>query len=289
MRKPLFALGFCIFFHFSIAQDLLSQNKAERLYKSGIDLLNRNEYGAARQVFEVFLDRSSQEELRRVDAEYYRALCGLALYHADGEKLIGDFIGTNALNPHAGRANFDLGNFYYSEKNYSKATSHFGKVDFSSLSSAQQNSGRFRWAYSMFSLKNLKEALDQFNFIKAQGGPYGPAASYYAGFIEYNQSDFALALTDLTRAEQNPAYSRIVPYLITSVFYRQKSYAELLKYTATLKDIDGLSNRNEIALLSAEAHFKKENFKNALTGYQMYLADKSNADRGVLSRAEDLK
>ena len=285
MKKPLFALGLCIFFHFSLAQDLLSQKKTDRLFKSGIDLLERNEYGAARQVFEDFLKLSPQQDLRRADAEYYQALCGLSLYHTDGEKLIGDFVEANSANPHAATANYDLGNFYYNEKNYSKASSYFGKGDFSALSSEQQNNGRFRWGYSLFNQKKLKESLDQFNFIKVQGGSYGPAASYYAGFIEYTQGDFALALTDLKRAEQNPSYSKIVPYLITSLHYKQKNYAELLKYSLALKDVEGLSNPNEIALLSAEAHFKKEDFKNALTGYQQYLQDKVNADRGVLSRA----
>ncbi len=285
MKKPLFAFGFCVLFHFSIAQDLLSQKKTDRLYKSGIDLLERNEYGAARQVFEDFLKHSPQQDLRRADAEYYQALCGLALHHADGEKLIEDFVEANALNPHAGTANCDLGNFYYNEKNYTKASDYYGKVDFSALSSEQQNNGRFRWAYSLFNQKKLKESLDQFNFIKAQGGTFGPAASYYAGFIEYNQSEFALALTDLTRAEQNPAYSKIVPHLITSVYYKQKDYVGLIKYVSALKDMDGLSNRNEIALLSSEAQFKKEDYKDALAGYQRYLADKANADRGVLSRA----
>ena len=74
MKKPLFALVFCVFFHFSTAQDLLSQKKTDRLYKSGIDLLERNEYGAARQVFEDFLKLSPQQDLRRADAESLQAL-----------------------------------------------------------------------------------------------------------------------------------------------------------------------------------------------------------------------
>lgn len=285
MKNQLFSIVFCFVFQFSTAQDLLSQKKSDRLYQSGIDLLARDEYGAARKAFEEFLGISSQQDLRRSDAEYYQALCGLSLYNVDGEKLMGNFVAANRENPHASTANYDLGNFYYSDKNYSKAAFYFGRVEFASLSGEQQNNGRFRWGYSLFSQRKLKEALDEFNFIKTQGGQYGPAASYYSGFIEYSQGDYALALTDLTRAEQNPAYARIVPYHISAVYYKQKDYSGLLNYVSALKDFDKLSNHGEIALLSAEAHFKKDDFRNALTGYQQYMADKASADRGVLSRA----
>src|SRR5258706_5583666 len=282
MKKPLFALVFSLSFTFSIAQDLLSQKKTERLYTSGVDLLARSEYGAALQSFDEFLKLTSQEDLRRVEAGYYRALCGLYLYHLDAEKYMEDFMGAHPLDPHTMTAHYDLGNFYYNEKNYTRAAAAYERVDFSMLSSDQQNAGRFRFGYSLFNQKRLKEALDQFNYSKTGGGQYGPASSYYAGFIEYGLGDFDGALLDLLRAEQNPSYSKVVPYLIANVHYKRKDYDQLLKYTATLKEREGLSNPEEIALLSAEAQFKKSDFKNALTGYQQYLNGKNNADRGVL-------
>jgi tetratricopeptide (TPR) repeat protein len=105
---------------------------------------------------------------------------------------------------------------------------------------------------------HLKEALDQFNYNKALGGEYGPASSYYAGFIEYSQGDYTNALIDLKRAGQNEAYSKVVPYLIANVYYRQKNYDELIAYAKEVSAREGLSNKEEIALLSAEAYFKKD-------------------------------
>jgi len=72
------------------------------------------------------------------------------------------------------------------------------------MTSEQQNAGRFRFGYSLFNQRKLKEALDQFNYSKTGGGQYGPASGYYAGFIEYGLGDFDGALVDLLRAEQNP-------------------------------------------------------------------------------------
>ena len=182
-------------------------------------------------------------------------------------------------------AYYDLGSFFYAEKNYAKASSYFQKVDFPALSADMQHTGRFRWGYSFFNLKKLKESLEQFNFIKAQGGQYGIAASYYAGVIEYGNGEYAAALVDLKRAEQNESYSTIVPYIIANVYYKQKSYDELLTYVKTISARGNISDSKEIALLTAEANFKKNDYKNALAGFTDYLEGKESADKGVLYRA----
>jgi tetratricopeptide (TPR) repeat protein len=285
MQKALFVIALLISFQSSVAQGLLSQRKTEQYYASAIELLQRNEFGGALNQFEEFLNISPSTDLRRIDAEYYRALCALNLYHIDSEKLIENFIDLYPDNPHSAAAYYDLGNFFYNEKNYLRASTDYAKVDFSALSAEQQNNGRFRWGYSLFTQKKLKESLDQFNFIKVQGGQFGPAASYYAGFIEFTLADYSNAMIDLKRAEQSQAYAKIVPYMIANVYYRQKNYNELLAYAAAVKDVEGVSNPEEIALLMAEANFKKADYKSALGGYQLYFQRRENAERGVLSRA----
>lgn len=267
-------------------QELLSQQKEERLFKRGIELMDRNQFGAARENFTEFLTIHIVLDLKRVDAEYYLAFCALNLFHKDAEKLFFDFTSQHPTHPKAAMANYDLANFYYTEKNYKKASSYYAKIDFPSLSAEQQNTGRFRSGYSLFNQKALKDALDQFNDIKSQGGQYGPAASYYAGFIEYSQAEYTSSLTDLKRAELNEAYSKVVPYLIANVYFKQKNYNDLLTYTASIKSTEGLTNGDDISLLSAEAYYKKRDYKNALDSYTIYLAGKEDkADKGILLRA----
>ena len=267
-------------------QELLSQQKEERLFKRGIELMDRNQFGAARENFTEFMVTHSVPDLKRVDAEYYLAFCALNLLHSDAEKLFFDFTSQHPTHPKAATANYDLANFYYNEKNYRKASGYYSKIDFPSLSAEQQNTGRFRSGYSLFNQKALKDALDQFNDIKSQGGQYGPAASYYAGFIEYSQAEYTSSLTDLKRAELNEAYSKVVPYLIANVYYKQKNYNDLLTYTSSIKSTEDLTNGDDISLLSAEAYYKKQDYKKALDSYNVYLTGKEDkADKGILLRA----
>ncbi|MEK6783100.1 MAG: tetratricopeptide repeat protein [Bacteroidota bacterium] len=267
------------------SQDLLSQKKAEQLFESGIDLMEHAEYGAAREAFSNYLSLAARD-LKSREAEYYRAFCSLHLFHADGEKLMEDFITQNVNHPKATLAYYDLANFFYNERDYVKASDYFMKTDFAALSAEHQNSGRFRWGYSLFNQKKLKDALDEFNFIKTQGGQYGPASSYYSGFIEYTQGEYEIALTDLKRAEESPAYASIVPYIIANLYYKQRRYDQLLNYLSSLESRENLTNSEEISLFSAEASFKKLDYKIALEGYQNYLEGREgNTDKGVLFRA----
>jgi TolA-binding protein len=279
-------LFICLSFTTIHAQDLVSQNKAETLFLTGMDLMDKHQFAAARENFTAYLKINTQNDLKGIEAQYRVALCALNLFHGDAEKMFASFITNYPQHPKAATANFDLANFYYQEKNYKKAGTYYSKVEYASLSTEQQNTAHFRAGYSHFSQKFLKEALEQFNFIKAQGGQYGPASSYYAGFIEYGQCDYENALIDLKRAEDNPAYSTVVPYLIANVYYKKKEYDQLLAYATSIKSREAVTNTEEISLLSAEAYFKKKDYKSAVTAYATYLDGRQDkADNGVLFRA----
>ncbi len=284
--KILFAFLFFISTLQISAQDQLSQSNSERLYQKGSELVAHSNYGAARKVFSDFLDVASFSDPRRSEAEYYVAFSALSLSHTDGEKLIDNFIVDNPSSPKAATAYYDLANFFYNEKNYSKAIQYFKKVDFPSLTMDQQNQAHFKWGYSYFNQKKLDEALEQFNFVKTQRSEYAPASNYYAGFIEYSKGNYEQALVDLKKAESNSAYASVVPYLIANVYYRQKKYDELLQYANTIKDRKDITNVNEVSMLIAEAYYYKGDYKNAITAYEKYLADNpGKAETSLLFRA----
>jgi TolA-binding protein len=287
MRYALFLLLAFLVAGVTYAQDPLSQQKAERLYAKGRELVDHNNFGAARQIFSEFLAVATPTDTRRSEAQYYVAFSALNLGHEDGEKLIDNFIENNPSSPRASTAFYDLAIFFYNEKNYPKASRYFKKVEFPALTFEQQGKGHFSWGYSLFSQKKLDEALVQFNFVKTQGNSYSPAASYYAGYVEYANGIYPDALEDLKRAEINPSYAAIVPYLIANVYYRQQRYDELINYAGALKDRGNLANRREISMLVAEAYYFKGDFKSAVAAYEKYFQDGNpgKAESPLLFRA----
>ena len=255
-----------------VAQEQLSQQKAERLFAKGRELVEHNNYGAARQVFSEYLEAAPASDSRRSEAQYYMAYSALSLGHEDGERLINDFIEKNPSSPRASTAYYDIALFFYDQKSYTKATRYFRQVDFPALTADQQNKGRFAWGYSLFGEKKLKEALEQFNFVKTQKNAYAPAASYYAGYVEYANGAYDDALEDLKRAEQNSAYAGVVPYLIANVYYRQRDYDALLTYAESVQSRPNLANASEIAMLVAEAYYFKGDYQRAVDAYERYFS-----------------
>lgn len=271
----------------TFAQDQLSRGRSENLYKKGLELVTHANYGAAREVFTQYLKQTPGPDTKRGEAEYYIAYCAVNLGHSDGEKLIQDFIDNNPANPRSITAYLDLANYFYAEKNYGKAAQTYGKVDFSGLTTELQAEGYFKWGYSYFNLKKLKEALAQFNLVKIQNSSYSPAASYYAGFIEYADAKYDEAYADLKRAETSASYASVVPQLLANVLYKQKRYDELIQYELSLRDrSSSITNYSEIAMLAADAYFFKRDYKNAVAAYEGYMsANKNKAPAALLFRA----
>lgn len=269
------------------AQQQLSQSKAERLYRKGSELIVHGNFGAARKVFSAFLEEASSTDPRRPEAEYYRAFSALRLGHTDGEKLITDFVAANPSSPKSATAYYEAASFFYDEKNYNKASSYFEKVSFPALTRDQQVQAHFKWGYSYFNLKKLPEALEQFNFVKTQNNPFAPAASYYAGFIEYSDGRYTEALADFKRAEASEAYASVVPHLIANVYYRQKKYDELIRYAGEVKQREDLVNAAEISMLVADAYYFKGDYEKAAEAYETFFSagNAGKAEGTMLFRA----
>ena len=286
MRKSTFVLIFlCSFNALVKGQASLSQQPADLHFQSGLDLISHQQLGAAYDAFSKFQMVRSARDPRAAEAQYYLAYCSVTLLHADGERQLEEFTAQYPIHPRAITAYYDLALFFYSEKNYAKASAYFAKVDFPSLSEEQQQIGRFRWGYSFFSLRNLLGALDQFNSIKSLGGQYGPASSYYAGFIELSVGDYENALLDFKRAEKSESYATIVPPLIATTYQKQGRVDDLLAYAEPLLDREDIASTDELSLLTAEAWFKKGEYKKALPRYEAYLENHENANRSVFYRA----
>ncbi|GJM30310.1 MAG: hypothetical protein DHS20C17_29450 [Cyclobacteriaceae bacterium] len=251
------------------AQNTLFNNDEYQKFSAAVELMQKEKYGAARQAFERYLS-SFPESIKSEDAQYYRALCALNLYHPDAESLYTDFIQKYDYHPKAGLAYFELGNFYFIQEDYQKANQYFEQVPLAKLDQNLQLETRFKSAYGYFGQQQFDKALEKFNQIKTTSSKYSAAASYYAGYIEYRNGDYDQALLDLTRAESEDSYAALVPYLVANVYYKQGRYDELLKYTEKVLGESGAGNYLELYLLAGEAYYFKQDYLSAAEHYNTY-------------------
>ncbi len=268
------------------AQNPYSLTEKEQVFRSGLDFINNGNFAAAREAFDSYLRVPGTDGLKIAEAEYYRAFAALKLYHPDGEKLIQRFLEDHPQNLRAAFAYFDLANFFYDERSYAKAVTYYKQINYGILNPEQFSHAKFRWGYSLFNLRKLPEALEQFNFIKAQNNQFSAAASYYAGFIEYGEGQYDKALDDLRKAAQSPGYANVAPFLISSIYYKQQKYDELIAYAESLAQQGrDVNDQAEINLLVAEAYFKKKDYLKAADAYENYFSKKKDAESPAYLRA----
>ena len=251
------------------AQSSLAFQKKEEIFNKALELFHKGEYAAARESFEDFLDDNNRN-LQYQDAQYYRALSALHLFHEDAESLLLRFVDQNPLHPKTIQALYVLGNHYFRQKNYRKAVEYYEKVDVAALSADERDEMRFKAGYANFSQRKFDAALEYFNQLKRQSKKYASASSYYAGFMEYEMGEYDKAYADLVRAEESEAYATVVPYMIANVLYKQQRYDALLSYINKVESRPNLNQKADIALLKAEGYYHTNDYQRAAEGYRQY-------------------
>ena len=233
------------------AQATLTYTSNDSYYRTGLELYDKQKYGAAQQAFQEFIRRSRErrgsgnesmaaplgnpsDNLKIVDAEYYTGICALYLFNPDAEMQIERFIAAHPQHPKAVFAYYELGQFYYAKKDYNKAIEYFGKVDTADLNLEQTIALKFKLAYAYFSKQDFEKAGKLFGDLKRSNHQYTAQANYYSGFINYKLGKYDEALADLKKAEKDPAYQNEVPYMVANVYYKQQRYDELLAYAESV-------------------------------------------------------
>lgn len=253
----------------NVAQKTAYNSVPEDLFRTGLELLDKNNFAAARSTFERYLEQAPQGA-RKADAQYYVAFAALNLYHRDGEKLIAKFIDAYPNHPKSSLAYLELGNLYFQDQDFNKAAEYLSKVRLSLIGKNQRDETRFKLGYAYFAQRKFDKAIDFFNALKRESGAYGPASNYYAGYIAYEQKQYDEAITDLKKAEQDPAYKSVVPGMLADLYYKQGRYDELLAYSQQVLNSGTRVNQRDFYLLAAEALSKKSNYEEAVTYYNRY-------------------
>jgi tetratricopeptide (TPR) repeat protein len=245
------------------SQDTRLQADPGQLYKKGIDLLERKNFAAARRTFEQYLSMGTTGSLN-IEAEYYRAFSGLNLFNDDAEGLMLDFIQKYPGHPRAVDGYFDMGNFFYRNRNYKKSAEYLDPANTFGLSPDRQNEVKFKLAYSRLNLKDTSKALENFIFVSKTENTYRSPSAYYAGYIELHRGRYDSALVFLETAGKDESYRDFVPPLIIQAWHDKGDYDKVIQLgTSYLNGIQNIRDKPNIILMLADAYFAREKYPKA--------------------------
>ncbi len=264
------------------AQRTQSYAEPDYHYRNGLELFEKANYAASRYEFRQYLEPrrgdGSQTLLNTgdqnaVEAEYYVALTSLYIDEPGAELLVDRFVTNHSQHPKAAQLYGDLGTYYYNRQDYAKAIDFLEKAVAKGSSASQQIAYKYQLALSYYNTQNLQRALPLLNEVKLDpSSTDAPAASYYAGVINFRNQNFTDAVGDFRRIEKNPTYQNQVPNWIAQSLYRQRKYDELLAYTVPLLKRNSGSAMSEVALYTAEVYYQQNQFAQAIPFYKQYIS-----------------
>ena len=266
-----------------LAQKTVHALHEDSEFKTGIELFQKEKYGAAQKSFlKIIETHKDPQSLVRIDAEYYNAICAIELFNRDGEVYLKEFIVAHPESPKVKTAYFYLGKYNYRKKKYKDAIKWFEQVDIYDLTTEDLAEFYFKRGYSFFESNKLAEAKKDFYEIKDVDNKYASSAKYYYAHILYGEKNYETALIDLTKLQNNETFGPVVPYYIAQIYFLQGKYETVISYAPALLDSAITKRAPEIARIVGESYYRTSKYKEAIPYLKKY-----EKAAGALSRKDN--
>jgi TolA-binding protein len=294
MLKKYILLSLLIAFFIS---PVLAQQSAwfdiNKHYKNGLNLIENGKFVAASNQFHLVLKdsfkSSSEAELNpEIDAlkeksAYYIALCALELGNSNAESLFLKFINDNPSSSYSHLAYYQVGRFYFNQKNYPKVIEWLKKLDESSLTGKESSEYRFKLAYSYFEVKEYVSAKTLFAGLKDEKSIFNEQSIYYFAYISYLQKDYRKSLIEFERLKGLKLYENSYPYYISALYFLDNRYDDVLNYTIPILKSSKQLYETEMFRIVGASYFAKSDYPNA----GMYFDDFQKKDQGKTQNNQD--
>ena len=280
MKKIFYAALLLLFSHQIVAQQTAIYTDAEAGYRLGLELFNKQKYGAAQKEFQKIIESKKQiADESRTNAEFFIAFCAAELANKDAQYLLLHFIEDHPESPKYAAAVLELSTYFYRQKQYKKAIAWFEKTDKSLLNADQLPEYQFRLGYSYYMTNDYEKATKAFNEVKDSDSKYASAATYYYAHMAYVNKNYETALKNFLKLKDSEAFAPVVPYYITQIYFFQGKHDELLKYAPAVIDSANLKNGLEIGRMVGESYYRKGSYKEAIPYLVDYEKNSSAAGR----------
>jgi tetratricopeptide (TPR) repeat protein len=245
-------------------------------YYKGLQLYEKEKYGASRKAFDNFLAGSidARSEMRS-EAAYYRAMSAVALKNDDAEYLVHYFVSEYPESPYVNEASFTLADFFYDKNSWAKCISWYNRVDRYQLSQTQLSEYYFKKGYAYYQRKDHEGARANFYEIQEVESLYQAPAIYYYSHINYEDGNYETALMGFRHIDDDPLFAEIAPYYVAQILYKQKKYDEVISYAPTLMDSVSEKRVGEIAKIVGESYFMKDQYADAIPYLETYKSNNS--------------
>jgi TolA-binding protein len=273
----LVALSFCAFL---TGQQTDYHANEESQYRQALELYRNGKFSVAQLYFDNYLKVHAGENSDLLsNCEYYVSMCAVKLFNNDAESRVLNFLARNPENPLRNDAVFNLANYFYQRKGFNRALEYYNQVDKTRLDREDQAEFYFKSGYCLFQIEDYDKARLAFSQIKDLDTKYASPSLYYYSHINYTQGNYETALDGFLRLKSDSNFGPIVPYYLTQIYFKQKKYDEVVKYSTSLMENVTEKRAPEVSKMIGESYSHLNLYTEAIPYLEKYMETSGNASR----------
>ncbi len=269
MKKfPFLFFIFSFFFSTSLlAQKTGAYDQDFSQFQRGIHLYESGQFNPAIIVFKEVYERSEQSYLR-TEAEYFIASSAIRAKQKNAEDLMDAFIENYPTHPRQNAAYYDVGHYYFQNRQPAYALKWYDKLDPQNLSLDQRETFYFERGYSYFVGKKYDKAKsDLLRVINTS--EYQQEAKYYLGYMAYEGDDYDKASLYFDQLQNPDEHASGLNYYQADKSFKEGEFLKAIEFAKIALDQSSVENRSQLSKIIGESYFNLKQYDEALS----YLKD----------------
>lgn len=265
------------------AQQTYPLTGSRRLFDDGKQLFGRQDYAAARQVLEKYVDGSPDAQLLE-EADYMLACTAYELKLPDAAEKLQAFLRLHPDSRYTGRVHYLMASTHFYRQDYLAAIDEFLQADLEMLDNEDRDAGTYRMATAYQETGDVQNAALWFTILKEVSRTYYPDAVYNLAYIDYTQQKYDTALAGFREAAADDKYRELSPYYIADIYLKNQRYDEALQQAEQyLAAYPGQEKAAEMQRVRGEANYGLRRYAEAVPPLEVYAAAAgSEADRKAM-------
>ncbi|HVZ25801.1 MAG TPA: tetratricopeptide repeat protein, partial [Sediminibacterium sp.] len=253
-------------------------------FKQAKDLYQKELFSLAYPIFqqlntEDHLQSPMPANIAR-ECRYYYLVCGLQLNDSSIVNGAESFIALETDPARVQMLNFQLGEYFFRQRNYAKAQACYQSVGIANLNNREIAEMKFHQAYGYFVMQQFREAKPLFNAIRQlPDDPNYLDANYYYGFICFSEKQYPSALDAFRIARRLPAYQSVIPFYLAEIFYFTGNRDSALYYGEDALKKPAQFYTLQLQQLVGHIWFEKQAFEKAQPYLEAYVAGNAKVRR----------
>lgn len=251
------------------AQQTMIYTDQIKFYNRGLELFDKEKYAAAQKHFDWYNSLSNQQ-LNKVNSEYYSAVCAMELFNPDATQKLKQITHKYPNNVKSKLAIFQLGKLNYRNKNNKLAVKYLDQVETKYLSGQDLKEYYFIYGYSLFKVERFEDAKKAFAPIKDEKSKYYDATNYYYGYVCYKSASYDEALDHFSRVKYHKTFGPLSAVYVAQVYFVRKQYKEVIQFADTIKNNEVA---NDVAGLLGQSHYQLKQYDKAIPHLEKFMQD----------------